>query len=266
MASSASKKSEFANSSVDVIEEIIDEVNEPDDDRHGDLEENNFPFNKEYGENQTNGISETSDPEPIIPVGFEGDNVGEADSPAGVADVKRIFPKWLAIAFTLGWLGLAVFYLFGDMSVGDISAFLPHEVGIILTGLFSPVVLLWIFMSYYRRTRIYEKEAEALRGHLKQLTFPSDVATARATEVTNVLRAQSHDLTRASEDASERVRSAYNLIRTQTAALLTASQKANLNADSAGEKLRQQAEDLVNATDRAIARAREAGNVLHYQS
>ena len=133
---------------------------------------------------------------------------------------------------------------------------LPHELGSMAAGVVTPLALLWIVVAYFERSKIYEKEAFALRWHLNQLTFPSDDAHVRTAKITEVLRDQAKVLTQASEEASDRAQAASDLIRAQTASLIAASEKTSLGADRAGEKLRQQAEDLVTASDRAIARAR----------
>ena len=61
-------------------------------------------------------------------------------------------------------------------SLSDLMAFLPHELGGMAAGVVTPLALLWIVVAYFERSKIYEKEAFALRWHLNQLTFPSDDA------------------------------------------------------------------------------------------
>ena len=171
-----------------------------------------------------------------------------------------------AVITSIAWLVASGVFLIEGLKLSDLMALLPHELGGMAAGVVTPLALLWIVVAYFERSKIYEKEAFALRWHLNQLTFPSDDAHVRTTKITDVLRDQAKLLTQASEEASRRAQAASDLIRVQTASLIAASEKTSLNADSVGEKLRQQVEDLVTASDRAIARAREAGNVLHHQS
>ena len=161
-----------------------------------------------------------------------------------------------AVIMSIVWLVASGVFLIEGLKLSDLMALLPHELGGMAAGVVTPLALLWIVVAYYERSKIYEKEAFALRWHLNQLTFPSDDAHVRTAKITEVLRDQAKVLTQASEEASDRAQAASDLIRAQTASLIAASEKTSLSADSAGEKLRQQAEDLVTASDRAIARAR----------
>ncbi|MCS5598902.1 MAG: hypothetical protein NZ707_04035, partial [Rhodospirillales bacterium] len=192
-----------------------------------------------------NGVPSGS-PEPITP-------------PGSAVEVEHLFPPdWTppfyaryrlltgAAGFlTLIWLVFISYNYFSGFLTSSISALLPHELGILLAGLLGPIVLMWIFVGYFERSKVFEKESAALRWHLKQLTFPTEAESARASKVTDALRNQAYDLTCASEEVSERAQAARNLIRTQTADLLTASRQVSLNADTASEKLRQQGEDVV---------------------
>ena len=172
----------------------------------------------------------------------------------------------LASIFTIAWFTISFVFVYENLGFTDLVQLLPHELAGLVTGVLTPVALVWIFAAFFEKTRIYQNESRALKWHLQQLTYPSDGAKTRVTEITEALRSQTLTLTRASEDASMRASEATDLIKRQTMALTVATEEAGIKADSAGDKLRQQAEDLVEASDRAIARAREAGNVLHHQS
>ena len=203
-------------------------------------------------------------PEPLMPPG----TAIEVDTVMPPAWRMPVYARYRllsigAVIMSTAWLLACGAYILEGFTFPDLLALLPHELGGMAAGVVTPLAFLWVVVAYFERSKIYEKEAFALRWHLNQLTFPSDDAHFRTAEISNVLRAQAKVLTHASEEASDRAQAASDLIRVQTSSLVAASEKASLNADSAGEKLRQQAEDLVNASDRAIARAREAGNVLH---
>ena len=170
-----------------------------------------------------------------------------------------------AVITSIAWLVASGVFLIEGLNLSDLMGLLPHELGGMAAGVVTPLALLWIVVAYFERSKIYEKEAFALRWHLNQLTFPSDDAQFALPNHRSAKR-PAKVLTQASEEASDRAQAASDLIRAQTASPIAASEKTSLSADSAGEKLRQQAEDLVTASDRAIARAREAGNVLHHQS
>ena len=77
------------------------------------------------------------------------------------------------------WFMLAGFYINETLGFENIAALLPHELGGLATGVITPVALLWVVVAFFERSKIYEREAHALRWHLKQLTYPSDAAETR---------------------------------------------------------------------------------------
>ena len=140
-------------------------------------------------------------PEPIIPPGTAID-VEHLTPPDWTPPlyVKHRIPTITAAVVTAIWVSLMGYQFFGGFSAEQISSFLPHELGIILAGLFGPVVLLWVAVGYFERGKVFEEESKAIRWHLKQLTFPSESASSQANRVIDALRNQAKDLTKASEE------------------------------------------------------------------
>ena len=62
------------------------------------------------------------------------------------------WPELIAVIISAVWLALCLIYL--DIYVGweALGAFLPHELGAFLAGVFAPLAFLWLGVAYTGRS------------------------------------------------------------------------------------------------------------------
>jgi hypothetical protein len=75
-----------------------------------------------------------------------------------------------AAVISIVWILGAYFYIAADLGFDVLASLLPHEVGGLAAGVFTPIALVWIVAAVYERARIYQAEAQALRWHLSRFT------------------------------------------------------------------------------------------------
>ena len=116
--------------------------------------------------NEENGGLYTPEPEKntishdaITEKGVSSDSPEPITPPGSAVEVEHLFPPdWtppfyaryrlltgVAGFLTLVWLIFISYNFFGGFLTSNISALLPHELGILLAGLLGPIVLIWIF-------------------------------------------------------------------------------------------------------------------------
>ena len=155
--------------------------------------------------------------EPRPPVA--DDAIGSADQ--GTVDFDRWAPPLhLRYHFhAIGGVIASVAWLWGiahyiETSVGwtNLAELLPHEIGGLAAGAFTPLTLMWMVIALWERGQSLRRETEALRWHMRRMIYPSDKAQTRVREITEALQRQARDLTQASEEATKRGEATSNLI------------------------------------------------------
>ncbi|MEP2544429.1 MAG: hypothetical protein ABJI82_07170, partial [Alphaproteobacteria bacterium] len=169
-------------------------------------------------------------------------------------------------ALTVLWFVLVLDFIEKSLGLGNLTELLPHEVGGLAAGAFTPVAFLWMLIAFFGRGRQLRQETAILRSHLKQLIYPSDRADSRMQEITASLRNQTKELLSASEEAARRGQALGDLIRDRTRDLAQVSEDADLRAHAVADALKRQTADLSSASERAAERARDAGETLFEQA
>ena len=111
------------------------------------------------------------------------------------------------------WVWGVYDYVEAVLGWSNLGELLPHEVGGLAAGAFTPLALLWMVIAFWERGQGLKRDTETLRWHMRRLIYPSDKAESRVREITETLRWQSRDLTRASEEALKRGEKVSSLVR-----------------------------------------------------
>ncbi|MBL4693735.1 MAG: hypothetical protein JKY92_10480, partial [Magnetovibrio sp.] len=167
------------------------------------------------------------------------------------------------VALTVGWLSLSSWYIDTYVGWGLLTELLPHEIGGLAAGVFTPLALLWMVVALFERGHNMRGETAHLRWQIQQLTYPSDQAQSRVKDITDVLRRQSQDLSKASDEAITRAEIINDQVRERALELSKVSEDADLRSRAVAEALSRQTEDLRQVSIKAEARARSVGDTLH---
>ena len=106
-----------------------------------------------------------------------------------------------ALAVSAVWLLLCAIYIQNIIGWSNVFTLLPHEFGILFTGIFAPLVFLWLVMAYAGRGIVIRDTADALQKELGKLTYPVDEAEERVQRIAEALRRQAQELSTVSERA-----------------------------------------------------------------
>jgi len=159
-----------------------------------------------------------------IPAGGDGES-----SEAGPEGSREIFAEgeaWkkpfhlrfrlytvFGILLSVAWVWGVYDYVEGVFGWFNLSELLPHEVGGLAAGAFTPLALLWMVIAFWERGQSLKRDTESLRWHLRRLIYPSDKAESCIHEIIESLRRQSRDLSQASEESLKRGEKLNDMVR-----------------------------------------------------
>jgi len=129
-----------------------------------------------------------------------GDVFGEGDLWKKPFSLRFRFYSLFGLLLSGAWVWGVYDYVEGVFGWSNLTELLPHEVGGLAAGAFTPLALLWMVIAFWERGQSLKRDTESLRWHLQRLIYPSDKAETRIHEITESLRKQSRDLSRAVDD------------------------------------------------------------------
>jgi hypothetical protein len=86
---------------------------------------------------------------------------------------------------SIAWLAVCITVIEQQLLWSDLLLLLPHELGGMAAGVFTPLALLWMVIAFFEGGRRLRHETESLRWHLKRLAYPSGGARTRMDEITS---------------------------------------------------------------------------------
>ncbi len=194
-----------------------------------------------------------------------------------------IMMQWMGLSLSIIWLLGAGAYINRTIGWDNISTFLPHELGGFLAGVFAPVALLWMVLAFVMRSADVKMYAEALRGELQAMIFPSATAEKRINNDIERLIAQSAEMSRATGMAAETLEVAKRTLQEQMGRFQETTAKASGNVTELNTSLNDRMKLLTEMTnklsqetstiedkarestqtwERAIAKAKDMAGVL----
>ncbi len=97
------------------------------------------------------------------------------------------------------WLGFVAYYLVSQFGWQNVLFMLPHEIGALLAGIFTPLAFLWLLIvSIGARTRLADV-ADALGSRLDALAYPPGNAEGKANAVIAAIEAGNNRLLEATD-------------------------------------------------------------------
>src|SRR5512146_798865 len=72
------------------------------------------------------------------------------------------------------WLALAGWYVQTQIGWANLDSLLPHELGAALSGVATPLLVLWLVIAFVERGSEIRTTARELQRELQALTYPAD--------------------------------------------------------------------------------------------
>ena len=101
------------------------------------------------------------------------------------------------------WFILCIFYVHKYLGWDLAAQFLPHEIGMLVSGFALPLAMLWAGIGAFRRAYDIRFHTEMLRRHLDLLAYPAEEHESRVTMISDLLKKQADELSTASKYATE---------------------------------------------------------------
>jgi len=226
-----------------------------------------------------------------LPLGLgaaqESDFDGETPPPAalfarpldlgtGTSDVDTSFedketpwfkdiPTLVATFLTAFWVFVAVQYFVRTGWWDNRFATSPAEFVGFISGMFLPIVIIWLLIAYLKRTARFERESRAFRAYMSQLIYPTNEGAAYTKSLTEALKAEVSDL----RQTFETINNASLIISSELQARISEMQKLAAKIDGeilfSIKDLTGNVEKLLSSADSASVRAKEASALLSDQ-
>src|SRR5260221_7795477 len=103
------------------------------------------------------------------------------------------------------WLALATWYIQTQIGWSSLGIMLPHELGAAVSGVATPLLVLWLVIAFVERGSELKTAADELRRELQTLSYPMEEAEEKAQSVAQSLRDQARILTETSDAAAGRL-------------------------------------------------------------
>lgn len=156
----------------------------------------------------------------------------------------------LGVFVTIAWLVYAVSYLLKiEGGMGAIAAN-PFTLGGVVAGVLAPVALIWLALASWQRRSDATLYAEALRGELQRLLFPTQDQAHKINSDIQTLVAQAVEMSSSSRAAIKAISRARQGLRAEIRDFAGVSQKTEFHIDRLSETLNARAEQLLGLTQK----------------
>lgn len=148
--------------------------------------------------------------------------------------------RWINFAAVIasgGWLTICVVYVSRFIGWESLQTFLPHEIGAFTTGVFAPLVLLWVAVALRGRSADIAHTSADLRRGLQRLAFPGNLDDDRVRVLSENLRQHAEALSAASRQAATQAQNLREVLTEHTAKLEQASELAASRGDAGGRQV-----------------------------
>jgi hypothetical protein len=172
---------------------------------------------------------------------------------------REKLPELSALIMSAIWLLICVIYVDSQVGWSALSAFLPHEIGAIFTGIFAPLAFMWIVIAHMRRSSELRETSLELQQELRRLAFPGDDNDERSQTIADDLRRYAEALSSASDNAAIQSENLKQVLTEHTSRLERASEVAASRANATQEAVTSQTRELERATEGAVNRVQELG-------
>ena len=204
-------------------------------------------------------VANSADAAPSEEKQYSDDSILEL--PAANARPMGIFSSgWLqvvqaiAVFATVAWATYATIYVLA--LPGGMAAILssPLTLGGIVASVLAPIALLWLCLATWQRRADARMYAEALRGELQSLLFPTQEQARVVNADIQTLVQQAVEMSSSSRAAIKAIQRARQGLRAEIRDFAGVSQKTEFHIDRLAETLTKRTADLMSLTEQIEAR------------
>lgn len=163
--------------------------------------------------------------------------------------IKYKVVNFIALFMTAGWLTLTVLYINGHMGWIELFSQQPHILGGFLAGILAPVALLWMVLAHLQRGADIQMYADALRGELQAMIFPSEERSEVIHKDIEALCAQAAELSASSKTVLNSIHRARIGLRNEIRDFSGLSKKTEFHIDRLADSLGERSMKLIELTD-----------------
>lgn len=139
------------------------------------------------------------------------------------------------VALSVFWLAVCGFYFIAQAVQGTLPSMAPHELGGVIAGALAPVALLWMIISTLQRRADVQNYAQALRGELQSLIFPTEERARVVHRDIEALCKQAADLSASSKAVIKSIQRARMGLRAEIRDFVGLSKKTEFHIDRLSE-------------------------------
>lgn len=147
------------------------------------------------------------------------------------------------------WIGLCAAYVTNDVGWGTLASQQPHLMGGFIAGMLAPIALLWMMLSFLQRGSDVHMYADALRGELQSLLFPSEERGQVIHKDIEELVRQAAELSTASKAVLKSIHKARMGLRAEIQGMNGISKKTEFHIDRLAETLSERSSKLLSLTE-----------------
>ncbi len=154
-----------------------------------------------------------------------------------------------AMILTATWIGICGSYVFTNVGWQTMAAQQPHLLGGFIAGILAPVALLWVILAFVQRGSDIHMYAEALRGELQSMIFPSEERSQVIHKDIEELVRQAAELSTASKAVLRSIHRARMGLRSEIQGMAGISKKTEFHIDRLTETLSERSAKLLSLTE-----------------
>lgn len=155
----------------------------------------------------------------------------------------------LAVFATVAWVTYATIYVLA--LPGGMKALMqsPFSLGSVIASVLAPIAMLWLCLATWQRRSDAHMYAEALRGELQRLLFPTQDQAQVVNKDIQTLVQQAVEMSSSSRAAIKAIQRARQGLRAEIRDFAGVSQKTEFHIERLSETLNKRATELITLTE-----------------
>ena len=173
--------------------------------------------------------------------------------------------KVAAGVLTLLWTLVALQYLVDTGWWENRFEMSPPEFVGFVSGMFLPIVMIWLLVAYFERGARFERESQMLRAYMNQLVYPTDDGAVYTKALTDALRTNVQELRQVFGAVTSNTELINGELKKRIAELSTVAHKVDGETLFSVRELTSNVENVLKLADNSSVRAKEASDMLATQ-
>ena len=173
--------------------------------------------------------------------------------------------KVIAGILTIVWTLIAAEYLVDTGWWENRFEMSPPEFVGFISGMFLPIVMIWLLVAYFERGARFERESQMLRAYMNQLVYPTDDGAVYTKALTDALRTNVQELRQVFGTVTSNTELIKDELSKRIAEMAQVAAKVDGETLFAVRELANNVENVLKMADNSSVRAKEASDALATQ-